>query len=163
MADNERTRFDALEAAGFKLDRYGSIIHHLYNRMGGHYMDVGASDKISRGLVLFPIPIFHWKFKLIIIGMKIKIKTAAPTSYTPTGLQFDDGTHLDADVIVFATGFQGNMRYLVEEIFGSEIAEQMGDFWTLDSEGEIKGAFKSLGRKCIALRGEWNGRTLTRK
>lgn len=83
---------------------------------------------------------------LMLIGMEIKIKTAAPTSYTPTGLQFDDGTHLDADVIVFATGFQGNMRYLVEEIFGSEIAEQMGDFWALDREGEIKGAFKSCGR-----------------
>jgi hypothetical protein len=51
MSDAEKPRFDALEAAGFKLDRYGSIIHHLYNRMGGHYMDVGTSAKISRGLV----------------------------------------------------------------------------------------------------------------
>ena len=36
---------------------------------------------------------------------------------------------------------------MVEEIFGPEIAEQMGDFWTLDKEGEIKGAFKPCGRR----------------
>jgi len=38
------------------------------------------------------------------------------------------------------------MKYLVEEIFGPEIAEQMGDFWTLDREGELKGAFKPTDR-----------------
>jgi hypothetical protein len=53
---------------------------------------------------------------------------------------------LKADVIVFATGFKGNMKYMVEDIFGPDIAEQMGDFWTLDKEGEIQGAFKPCGR-----------------
>jgi cation diffusion facilitator CzcD-associated flavoprotein CzcO len=131
MADAERQRFDNLEAAGFKLDRYGSIMHHLYNRMGGHYIDVGTSAKISKRL--------------------IKIKTSTPTSYTEAGILFDDGTELDADVIVFATGFEGNMRYLVRDIFGEEIAEQMGDFWGLDEEGEIKGAWKGTGRKLMAV------------
>lgn len=70
-----------------------------------------------------------------------------PVRYTPDGLEFDDGSQLKADVIVFATGFKGNMRYMAEEIFGPEIAEQMGDFWTLDKEGELKGAFKPCGRK----------------
>jgi hypothetical protein len=49
MARQEPERFDALEKAGFKTDRYGSITYHLYNRMGGHYMDVGASAKIAKG------------------------------------------------------------------------------------------------------------------
>ena len=123
MSDAERSRFDELEASGFKLDRYGSIIHHLYNRMGGHYMDVGTSAKISKGL--------------------IKIQTSAPVSYTEKGLLLDNGTELDADVIVFTTGFEGNMKYMVKELFGEEIAEQMGDFWGLDEEGEIKGAWKA--------------------
>jgi hypothetical protein len=123
MSDAEPSRFDELEAAGFKLDRYGSIIHHLYNRMGGHYMDVGTSAKISKGL--------------------IKNQTSAPVSYTEKGLLLDDGTELDADVIVFTTGFEGNMKYLVKDIFGEEIAEQMGDFWGLDEEGEVKGAWKA--------------------
>lgn len=51
MAKNEPDRFDALERAGFQLIRYGDIIHQLYERFGGHYMDVGASAKIAKGLV----------------------------------------------------------------------------------------------------------------
>ena len=86
-------------------------------------MDVGTSAKISKGL--------------------IKIQTSAPVSYTEKGLLLDNGTELDADVIVFTTGFEGNMKYLVKDLFGEEIAEQMGDFWGLDEEGEIKGAWKA--------------------
>ena len=51
QASQEPERFDALERAGFKTERYGDIIWQIYERMGGHYMDVGASDKIARGLV----------------------------------------------------------------------------------------------------------------
>jgi cation diffusion facilitator CzcD-associated flavoprotein CzcO len=75
------------------------------------------------------------------------MKTAAIVSYTETGLRFEDGEEIEADVIIFATGFEGNMRFLVEKLFGAEIAEQMGDFWGLDGEGEVKGAFKGCGRK----------------
>ena len=51
MARQEPERFDALERAGFKTDRFGDIYRHLYERFGGHYMDVGASAKIAQGLV----------------------------------------------------------------------------------------------------------------
>jgi hypothetical protein len=51
MARKEPERFDALERAGFLTERYGSMSHHLYNRWGGHYMDIGASAKIAKGLV----------------------------------------------------------------------------------------------------------------
>lgn len=82
------------------------------------------------------------------IVQKIKVKSdALPTHYTKSGLAFDDGTELKADVVVFATGFKGNARYLVNEIFGEEVAEKMGDFWGLDKYGEIKGAFKPGGRE----------------
>lgn len=37
----------------------------------------------------------------------------------------------------------------MEGIFGSEIAEQMGDFWTLDKEGELRGAYKPTNRKYL--------------
>ena len=39
LARQEPERFDALEQAGFKTERYGSLTHHLYNRMGGHYSE----------------------------------------------------------------------------------------------------------------------------
>jgi hypothetical protein len=72
-----------------------------------------------------------------------------PVRFTSDGLEFADGSHLKADVIVFATGFKSNMRYLAQDIFGQEIADQMGDFWNLDKEGELKGFAKSSGRRFI--------------
>lgn len=44
-------RFDALELAGFKVERFGDMYYHLNERLGGHYVDVGASAKIAQGLV----------------------------------------------------------------------------------------------------------------
>jgi hypothetical protein len=67
---------------------------------------------------------------------------ALPTHYTPTGLAFSDGTEIPASVIIFSTGFVGNMRTDVARIFGKEVASKADDFWGLDSEGELKGVFK---------------------
>jgi hypothetical protein len=51
MARNDSERFDALERVGFNVERYGDITHVVFDRLGGHYMDVGTSAKISQGLV----------------------------------------------------------------------------------------------------------------
>ena len=53
-ARQEPERFDSLERAGFKLDRWGSIQHCLYARGGGHYIDVGGSEMVAKGLVCSP-------------------------------------------------------------------------------------------------------------
>lgn len=50
-ASKEPERFDALERAGFRVERYGDIMWHILVKLGGHYMDVGCSDKIAKGLV----------------------------------------------------------------------------------------------------------------
>ena len=128
MAVEEPERFDAPERAGFRVERYSDITWHICEKLGGHYMDVGCSEMIARGLV----------------NMK---SDALPTRYTCTGLAFSDDTEIGADVIVFCTGFVGNMRTDVRNLFGSEVADKVEDFWTLDNEGELKGAFKSTGRK----------------
>ena len=51
MARQEPERFDALERAGFRVERYGDMYRDLYERFGGNYMDTGTSAKIARGLV----------------------------------------------------------------------------------------------------------------
>lgn len=63
------------------------------------------------------------------------------------GLEFEDGSRLKADVIVFATGFLGNVRTIVRSLFGTEVASRADDYWGLDSDGEVKGAFKRQKRK----------------
>ena len=79
---------------------------------------------------------------------QIKVKSdAVPVHYTEEGLMFNDGTHLKADVIVFATGFMGSMKDTIREILGSEVADRVEDFWGINEEGELKGAFKPSGRK----------------
>lgn len=67
-------------------------------------------------------------------------------AYTENGLRFSDGTEIKADVIVFATGFLGNLRQHVEELLGKEVADRAGDCFGLNEEGEILGAFKPVNR-----------------
>ncbi|KIW56390.1 hypothetical protein PV05_05055 [Exophiala xenobiotica] len=119
-------RFDALEKAGFLLDRYADMGYVIYVRQGGHYMDVGTSGKIAAGL--------------------IKMKTdSLPVRWVEDGLVCANGDHLKADVVVFSTGFVGNMRLLVAELLGNDVAAQVEDYWGLNEEGELRGAFKPSG------------------
>ncbi|KAF4420527.1 dimethylaniline monooxygenase (N-oxide forming) [Fusarium acutatum] len=125
MARSQPERYEALERAGFRVDPFGDIQDAINIRLGGHYIDVGTSAKIGKGL--------------------IKVKSdAAAERYTEHGLAFSDGTEIKADVIVLATGFVGNLRQHVDKIFGSAIAKRAGDCFGLNSEGEVLGAFKPL-------------------
>lgn len=136
MASKEPEFYDGLEKAGFRVERYGDLIEALFTRCGGHYMDVGASVKIAKGLIkIYAHP------------------STGLTCYTPRGLSFSDDTYLPADVVVFATGFKSNMRYLIHDIFGAEVARKMGDYWGLDEEAEIKGAFKPSGQQGLWYHG----------
>ncbi|EEP75592.1 predicted protein [Uncinocarpus reesii 1704] len=133
-------RFDSLERAGFLLDRFGDITYHVSERNGGHYMDVGGSAKISKGL--------------------IKMKSdAVITEYTENGLLFSDGSELKADVIVFTTGFVGTIRDDVAKYLGQDVASQVEEYWGLDQEGEIRGAYKPTGHPALWYMGGTLGHT----
>lgn len=120
-------RFDALEKAGFKLDRYGDTYDNLYVRFGGHYVDIGASTRIAKG--------------------EIKIKGEPVKCLTENGLVFEDGSELGADLIVLATGFDHVFRNDAARIIGREVAEQVDEYWGVDGEGEIRGHARPAGRK----------------
>ena len=51
MAKAQPERWAALEKQNFKVDPYGDIQEAINIRLGGHYIDVGTSAKISKGLV----------------------------------------------------------------------------------------------------------------
>ena len=72
---------------------------------------------------------------------------AAISGYTEDGLVFDDGSKLKADVIVLTTGFVGSIRGTIASKLGEDIASQVEEYWGLNSEGEIRGAYKPTGRK----------------
>lgn len=130
MADSMPEYWQALEKSGFSVDRYPDMIHILYERQGGHYFDVGAVKKIADG--------------------SIKTKLGSIKSFTRTGLLFKDGSILDADVIVLATGFEGNMRDAATKIVGTEIGSHLDEYMGVDAEGELRGYAKPMaGQKNV--------------
>ncbi|KAL4744237.1 hypothetical protein BDW72DRAFT_209155 [Aspergillus terricola var. indicus] len=153
LASAEPERYTTLKAAGFPvLDSREStcaLIHNLLERAGGHYIDVGGTKLIEEG--------------------KVGIKAGAePINYTKTGLQFSDSSCLDADAIIWCTGFaDSNVVTTATEILGGnsdaavaetetggqtkkrahvltprDIASCLDATWGVDEEGEIRGMWK---------------------
>ena len=142
--------FEPLERVGFKFDRYPDLFHHLFERSGGHYVDIGnASPKIADGSVGSILQTDHCASADYNHRKQIKLKHAMPSSFTSNGLKFDDGTELDADVVVFCTGFETNMRIAIEGIVGGDIAEQAGDYGEFDAEGELRNGWTTTGHPAL--------------
>ncbi|OKP13368.1 hypothetical protein PENSUB_970 [Penicillium subrubescens] len=132
-----------LKEKGANLGEYSSdptqsLMHNLLERAGGHYVDVGGTKLIAEG--------------------KVGIKAGAkPVAYTTTGLRFSDGITLDADAVVWCTGFaDSNVRETAVQILGGnlqrdngstrqarsvlgaqEIAERLEGTWGIDGEGRF--------------------------
>lgn len=133
LIDAHPEQFDALEKAGFRLDRYGDALDHVTNRYGGHYVDIGSCARIVSG--------------------EIKIKGGLVKRLTEDGLVFEDGNELKADLIVLCTGFEHDFRKEAATIVGQDIADEMDNFGGVDAEGEIRGFSKYAGRKFSRSRG----------
>jgi putative flavoprotein involved in K+ transport len=116
MKKRDADFYAGLEKAGFWLDwgDDGSGLFMKYLRRGsGYYIDIGASQ--------------------LIIDGKIKLKRGQVVEVDETGVILDDGTHLDADVIVYATGYN-SMNGWVADLMGQETADRLGKCWGLGSD-----------------------------
>ncbi|KAL4938446.1 hypothetical protein BDV06DRAFT_215087 [Aspergillus oleicola] len=119
---NDEATLTGLEKAGFKVDNGpngAGLLLKYFQRGGGYYIDVGASQLIVDG---------HIKVKQ---GVEI-------SGILPHGLRFADGTELEADEIILATGYQ-NMRTQTRRLFGDETADAVGDVWGYDKNCEMRG------------------------
>ena len=152
FAAAEPDRYKRLAAAGFPVfdgtDERAVLVQNLIERAGGHYVDIGGTDLIADG--------------------KVDVKGGVePVAFTTTGLRFSDGSTLNADAVVWCTGFSDtNMRDVVAEILGGggrgndsigvsgsgdflgpqQIAARMDATWGVDEEGEIRGLWKRQSR-----------------
>ncbi|RFU28443.1 hypothetical protein B7463_g7874, partial [Scytalidium lignicola] len=125
--EDDRKTLEGLQKAGFKLDKgpNGSGIWMKYlQRGGGYYIDVGCSQ--------------------LIIDGKIKIKGSALSEVTERGVKFEDGEELEADEIIFATGYL-NMRTQCRKIFGDKVADKVKDVWGFDEDGELRTIWRQSG------------------
>lgn len=62
-------------------------------------------------------------------------------------MEFEDGSHLEAAVIVYATGFTKDTRGAISSIIGDQY--KLEGVWGLDKEGEIRGVFRPTGHDHI--------------
>lgn len=125
--EKDKVLLQGLEKAGFKLDKGPDdcgLFFKYFQRGGGYYFDVGASQ--------------------LIIDGKIAVKHAEVAEILPHGVRFSDGSEIEADEIVFATGYD-NMKTQARIVFGDEIADKMKDVWGFDEHGEIKSVWRKSG------------------
>ncbi|KAI2641225.1 hypothetical protein GGS21DRAFT_503611 [Xylaria nigripes] len=134
--DFDKEILDGLNKAGFKTDRGprdAGLFYKYLQYGGGYYIDVGSS-------------------RLIIDG-KVKVKHGhGVDEILPTGLRLDDGTELEADEIVCATGYQ-DMKTATEMIFGSEVSSKLTNPWGLDEEGEMRAMWRRSGHPGFWIHG----------
>lgn len=128
QAEHDKKLLDGLKAVGFGIDSgpmNSGLLIKYFQRGGGYYIDVGASQ--------------------LIIDGKIKVKQGQELKQIlPNGIEFADGSKLEADEIVFATGYQ-NMRTQARLIFGDEVADRVSDVWGFDEEGEFRTMWQKSG------------------
>ena len=133
LADQQKEYFDRIDATNFNIERNGDLWGAcIYDREGGHFFDLGSGELIANGTV------------------KVRSgPSALPVAYTETGLELGDGSKVDADLIVFATGYSNNIVPTAKRFFGEEIGSSLREFWQCDEEGELRGAWRYTGHPRI--------------
>ena len=108
---------EKLQKRGMKLD-YGpddtGWQFKYLTRGGGYYFNVGASEMIADGR----------------IGL---VQYNDIARFTEHGIEVSQGQHLNADLIVLATGYRG-MSAQVEKMFGSDTADKVGQIWDFSED-----------------------------
>lgn len=98
-----------------------------------------------------------------IINGDIKLKQGGSIErFTEKGLKFEDGVELEADIVVFATGYvyesgfsfipqwfrrYGDHRDVMRDICGPEVASKVGEIWGVDEDGQLMGAWRDSGHE----------------
>jgi putative flavoprotein involved in K+ transport len=128
-AEADRELLEGLKKRGFKLtsgpDGTGWQIMYQ-NRGGGYYFDAGCSEMIvdSRvGLISF----------------------TDIERFCAEGALIKDGTVRQADLIVLATGYEGQ-KEAVRPVLGDAITDRIGPVWGFDEEGELAGMWRPTGQ-----------------
>jgi putative flavoprotein involved in K+ transport len=134
-----------LEAVGFMhtFGEDGSGMPLLYlRRASGYYIDVGASEMIASGVIK--------------LRSRVGIRRIEAD-----GLILTDGSKLEADVIIYATGF-GAMDQWAAELISPEVAARVGKVWGYGSgtagdpgpwEGELRNMWKPTAQPGLWFHG----------
>lgn len=125
-----------LEARGLELgdgvDGQGWL--DLFLRTGGgYYLNTGTSELIADGRIRIA------QFDRI-------------AQFVANGAQLDDGSVLEADIVILATGYQSR-RTEVVDFFGDDVADRVGEVARLDPEGEWSNIWGQTGQRGLWFNG----------
>jgi putative flavoprotein involved in K+ transport len=132
FAQEDSAFYARLAAAGFKVDAGPDgtgLVGKALRRGGGFYIDTGASELIANG--------------------SIKVKSGVEaTRIERDGIVLSDGSRLDADAIVYATGYRP-MNERMAKLVSPEVAERVGPVFGYGSglegdEGPWEGELRNL-------------------
>lgn len=116
MKQRDKEYYKRLEDAGFMLD-FGEDDTGLFMKVlrtaSGYYIDIGATELVAE--------------------RKIQLKSRVEMErITENGILFNDGSLIEADLIVFATGYKSMNRF-VADLIGEEVAKKVGKCYGLGS------------------------------
>ncbi len=144
MRERDADFYERLERAGFDLDfgedESGLFMKYL-RRGSGYYIDVGASELVADG--------------------KIKLQSGTVDHLTEDAVVMADGTELEADLVVYATGY-GSMNGWAADLISQEVADKVGKVWGLGSdtakdpgpwEGEQRNMWKPTQQEALWFHG----------
>ncbi|HCU98343.1 MAG TPA: FAD-dependent oxidoreductase, partial [Chloroflexi bacterium] len=145
IAKNDSDYYSRLVDAGFLVTfgQDGSGLEMMYMYRGsGYYIDVGATELIVNG--------------------DIKLNSGVTVDkICQEGIILSDGTSMNADLIVYATGYQ-SMNSWVEKLISKDIASKVGRCWGLGSgtkydpgpwEGELRNMWKPTSQDGLWFHG----------
>jgi putative flavoprotein involved in K+ transport len=145
MAARDADLIARLNAVGFRTDlgHDGSGLLLKALRTGsGYYIDVGCSELIADG--------------------RVRLRSQVePVAFAADGLTLSDGSHLPADLVVWATGYQ-TVQASIASLLGPETAARIGHCWGYGSgtpgdpgpwEGEMRNLWKPVAQEGLWLHG----------
>ncbi|MGK2909484.1 MAG: flavin-containing monooxygenase [Sphingobium sp.] len=136
IQDADRELLDGLRARGFLLDN-GEDDTGFYMKLlryhAGYYLNIGASDLIVEG--------------------KIAVKSGVGVArLTKDQVILSDGSALDADIVVFATGYQP-LQEQVRRLFGDHVANKIGPIWGIGPDNELRSMFAPTAQENFYILG----------
>ncbi|MGO1543327.1 MAG: flavin-containing monooxygenase [Gulosibacter sp.] len=124
----DRGLLKGLSDAGFKLgsgpDGTGVLGLIYAKNTTGYYYNAGASELIADGT--------------------IKLAHGNVVGFTESEICLEDGSTLEADLVVFATGYRGP-EWVVEKVLGEEVAERLSNFAEVGPDREYGRLWRQSG------------------
>jgi cation diffusion facilitator CzcD-associated flavoprotein CzcO len=136
MAEDDKELLDGLHKIGFLLDNGEDDTGYflkLLRYQAGYYLNIGASELLIEG--------------------KIKLKVAVEIERLESRrVIFSDGSALNADIIVLATGYKP-LQEGVRAMFGDEVADRVGPIWGIGDDGELNNMYARTAQEGFYVAG----------